>query len=130
MKPQAFRVAVRFTLGVRIGDARICPKCERITDGFGRHELSCMSGGSKTLIHHGLVNAIAGIVKQTANSVVTEFRALPADPQIRADLFMWYDGCLTAFDVAVTNPLAEYWMRMARRGRRSPVDEPGFACEQ
>ena len=130
MKPQAFRVAVRFTLGVRIGDARICPKCERMTDGFGRHELSCMSGGSKTLIHHGLVNAIAGIVKQTANSVVTEFRAFPADPQIRADLFMWYDGCLTAFDVAVTNPLAEYWMRMARRGRRSPVDEPGYACEQ
>ena len=84
-----FCTAIRIRLGIAVGhDDHTCAICNKIgvSDGFGMHSLSCLSGGGKTLIHTRVLDEFQQLASSVAAVPSRENHALPLDPNLRLDL--------------------------------------------
>lgn len=111
-----FCTAIRIRLGIAVGhDDHTCAICNKIgvSDGFGMHSLSCLSGGGKTLIHTRVLDEFQQLASSVAAVPSRENHALPLDPNLRLDLALTLPqtrGKPQLIDVAITNGLAKYFL--------------------
>lgn len=103
----AFLAAIRLRFGLPVlpfpGPCGLCGHAR--ADVFGVHTLSCMSGGQRTLMHHGLVNELHGIASAALLHSTRE--AAPFGNGLRLDYLLRaapVHGSVGA-DVAIVNPL-------------------------
>ena len=78
MKPRAFRVAIRYRLGVPFLDNNEtpCPLCMQPIDMFGDHATCCSKTGDLIVRHNALRNLVATFAKDGLLSPVLEKKGI------------------------------------------------------
>ena len=83
----------------------ICPQCRKVTlDQEGQHILSCMTSGSRTVLHSSLCKSIAQVASQGLLNATREYRPQPTISDLRVDIALRDVDTTTCFDVAIHNP--------------------------
>ena len=120
LTPNDFRLVMKLRLGLMIGPSRACARCHtKASDPFGRHSLSCLNGGDKTLLHSKVGDLVFQLAASIGAGPIREPHPLPSDSNCRLDIQFALPqarGKPWLVDVAVTNCLAEFHMTPADIG--------------
>ena len=110
MKPQVFRTAVAYRLGVPvIPDEIPCPLCMQTVDKLGDHASCCEKTGDNIVRHNRVRDLLARFCDEGLLSPVVELRNILSDSDHRpgdVTLPNWSGGRPLAIDVAVTSPFS------------------------
>ena len=112
MKPQIFRVAVKYRLGVPVLAEEIpCPLCKQTIDVYGDHATCCAKKGNLVTRHNTLRDLVARFATDgLLNPQLEKLGILGATSGRRpADVALprWNQDGGLAIDVAITNPLTK-----------------------
>ena len=109
LRTQDFVIMARYRLGASIyKQPGLCPACDRPSDIFGDHAVSCGHEGDRIARHDHLRDAIFTQAAEAMLAPKKEERNLLNDTDARpADVLIpcWIDSKDAALDVTVTNPL-------------------------
>ena len=110
MKPQVFRTAAAYRLGVPVVPHEIsCPLCMQTIDKLGDHAACCERTGDNIVRHNRVRDLLARFCSEGLLSPVVELRNILSESGHRpGDVTVpnWRDGRPLAIDVAVTSPFS------------------------
>ena len=116
-----FLVAIRLRLGIPLAaEPQRCDFCQvpAVSDIMGDHSCSCMSGGSRTLLHHSIVREIMDLANHARTLPRCEAHPFvgDADQNLRIDVLIrmpQVDLSAGLIDVAVTHPVGVSYLSRA-----------------
>jgi hypothetical protein len=109
---ESIRVAVGLRLGLSICESHKCP-CGAMVDPTGLHSLSCKQGSGKSLRHNQLNDIVWRALTRAGIPSTKEPNGLTSNDARRPDgltLIPWSSGRCVAWDVTVTNTLADSYL--------------------
>jgi hypothetical protein len=146
MRPRAFRLLLRYRLGLPLADApRPCPACGETLDVHGVHAASCKVYPGITARHNLIRDALLVLARKagfTADKETNHLLAHTAETEGRrpADVLvhLWSGTKSVCLDVAVVNPLTSTALRLnsmqpgsaARREELRKIAQSRVLCEQ
>ena len=116
MKPQLFRTAVAYRLGVPVvPDEFYCPLCKQIVDCVGDHASCCAKNGGLIKRHNRVRNLVMKFCREAHLSPILEKTGIIQKRPLRrpgdVTLPIWANDKGLAIDVAVTSPFCTAGMR-------------------
>jgi hypothetical protein len=112
LSPAEFGVAIAHRLGQPVtapspDGPTECAFCHtRVADAFGDHTLKCMHGGSRTMLHHSVVDTLHHLASHAMLHPQKEVsHVLMAEPNARFDVVLHTPSGTQLCDVAITHPL-------------------------
>jgi hypothetical protein len=111
MKPQAFRTAVAYRLGVAVvPKGTPCPMCKQIMDELGDHAACCTRNGGNIVRHNRVRNLVNHYCVEAMLSPIMEKQGIlgPTTGRRPGDVTIpsWSGGDGLAIDVAITSPFS------------------------
>ena len=113
MRPQLFRTAVHYRLGIPLLEKEIdCPVCmQKKIDIMGDHATCCARTGDLITRHNALRDMVCDVARQGLMSPVMEKKGILGSSSGRrpgdVTLPKWFGGKGLAMDIAVTSPFAK-----------------------
>ena len=133
MKPQLFRTAVAYRLGVRVvPDETYCPLCQQIIDVSGDHASCCAKNGGLIKRHNRIRNLVLRFCREAHLSPVLEkLGIVQNNPLCRpgdVTLPIWANDRGLAIDVAVTSPFCSSGNKTSCRHLRTKSETRKIRC--
>jgi hypothetical protein len=105
-----FQAAIRSRLLLRMhgtGEYRVCTSCNsKVADVFGVHTLTCMHGGSRTHLHHGVCREWATILSEALMNPRREVALFGGADRLDVVAHDTTAGRKVAYDIAIVSPFA------------------------
>ena len=129
MRPQVFRTAVAYRLGVPVVPSGVlCPLCMHTVDPLGDHAACCTKNGDLIVRHNRVRNLVERFCEEAMLSPVLEKKGILGSTSGRrpgdVTLPLWTGGSALAVDVAVTSPFSTSGLKSER-----PADSYADHCK-
>ena len=106
LRPDEFSIFLTYHLGLPLAPrAQICSLCKcNIADVYGIHTMSCLSGGTRTPLHHAIRDAVISLA--SAAGLAPKPEPLIPNTTLRGDILLRSGADWKMVDVAIVNCLA------------------------